>query len=66
MVRSRQRTGARHRSASALVGADQRTKRRIETRSLGHYLVTGVSILATILLGVNALVQAISVCLRWF
>ena len=66
MVRSRQRTGARYRSASVLSGADQRTKRRIETRSLGHYLVTGVSILATILLGVNALVQAISVCLRWF
>ena len=66
MVRSRQRTVARHRNASALGGAEQRTKRQVETRSRGHYLVSGVSILATILLGLNALVQAISVCLKGF
>ncbi len=66
MVRSRQTTVARHRNASALGGAEQRTKRRVETKSRSRYFVTGVSILATILLGLNALIQAISVCLRWF
>ena len=57
MVRSRQRTVAQGIGASAPGSADRQTRRQ--------RIIAGVSILATTLLGLNALVQAINVVLRW-
>ncbi len=65
MVRSRQRTVAQGIGASAPGSADRQTRRRAETGSRGQRIIAGVSILATTLLGLNALVQAINVVLRW-
>lgn len=64
MVRSRQKFGVSDYRVMPGV-ADRRSRRREVTKSGGLRVIAGISILATVLLGLNALVQAINVIVHW-